>query len=247
MLVAGNWKMHTDLVTARNLARDVVEAIRDPGDVNVVVCPPAVSLHAISEVVRSSPVGLGAQNMHDEEYGAYTGEISAPMLRSVGCQYVILGHSERREYFGETDAGVNAKIKRAFMHDLVPIVCVGELLEDRQAGRAQDVVRTQVEGALAGIAVDDPDWLVMAYEPVWAIGTGETATPKQAQEMHGLIRSLLKERFGENKGRKVEILYGGSVKPQNAEELFEQQDVTGGLIGGASLNAEDFVAIVRAA
>lgn len=239
--------MYTDLVTARNLAREVVEALRDPGHVNVIVCPPAVSLHAISEVVRSTPVGLGAQNMHGEEYGAYTGEISAPMLRSVGCQYVILGHSERRQFFGETDAGVNEKIKRAFMHDLVPIVCVGETLDERKAGAAQHVVRRQVEGVLDGIAVDDPDWLVMAYEPVWAIGTGETATPKQAQEMHALIRGILKEHFGENKGRKVEILYGGSVKPHNAEELFDQQDVTGGLIGGASLSAEDFVAIVRAA
>ncbi len=247
MLVAGNWKMYTDLVTARSLAKDVVEAIGDPGKVKVVVCPPAVSLHAISEIVRSTPVGLGAQNMHEEEYGAYTGEVSAPMLRSVGCQYVILGHSERRQYFGETDEGVNKKIKRAFAHDLVPIACVGETLDERKAGRAEVVVRMQLEGALDGVPVDDPDWLVIAYEPVWAIGTGETATPKQAQEMHALIRRLLKARYGENKGRKIEILYGGSVKPHNAEELFNEQDVTGGLIGGASLRAEDFVAIVRAA
>lgn len=239
--------MNTDLVTARTLVKGVVEAVGDPGNVNVVVCPPSISLHDVSEVIRSTPVGLGAQNMHEEEYGAFTGEVSAPMLRSVGCQYVIIGHSERRQYFGETDDGVNRKIKQAHAHDLVPIVCVGETLEERKAGRAQEVVRTQVTGALDGIAIDNPEWLVVAYEPVWAIGTGETASPKQAQEMHALIRQLLKDRYGENKGRKVEILYGGSVKPGNAEELFREQDVTGGLIGGASLKAEDFAAIVRAA
>lgn len=247
MLVAGNWKMNTDLVTARSLARDVVDAVGDPGEVRVVVCPPSISLHDVSEIIRTTPVGLGAQNMHEKEYGAYTGEVSASMLRSVGCQYVIIGHSERRQYFSETDQGVNQKIRQAHAHDLVPIVCVGETLKERKADRAQDVVRTQLAGALDGITIDDPNWLVLAYEPVWAIGTGETATPKQAQEMHALIRKLLKDRFGENKGRKVEILYGGSVKPDNAAELFDQQDVTGGLIGGASLKAEDFVAIVRAA
>ncbi len=247
MLVAGNWKMYTDLVTARSLAKDVVDAVGDPGGVKVVVCPPSISLHDVSEIIRTTPVGLGAQNMHEEEFGAYTGEVSAPMLRSVGCQYVIVGHSERRQYFGETDHGVNRKIKQAHAHDLVPIVCVGETLEERKGDRAQEVVRTQVNGALNGIAIDDPNWLVLAYEPVWAIGTGETATPKQAQEMHALIRQLLKDRYGENKGRKIEILYGGSVKPGNAAELFGEQDVTGGLIGGASLKADDFVAIVRAA
>jgi triosephosphate isomerase len=185
--------------------------------------------------------------MHEEDYGAFTGEISAPMLRSVGCQYVILGHSERRQYFGETDRGVNTKIKQAYAHDLVPIVCVGETLDQRKSGRAEEVVRTQLDGALDGIAVDDPALLVVAYEPVWAIGTGETATPQQAQEMHALIRRLLTDRYGESMASAIEILYGGSVKPHNAAELFSQQDVTGGLIGGASLKAEDFVAIVRAA
>lgn len=247
MLVAGNWKMFTDLITARSLAKEVVDAVGSPGDVNVVVCPPAISLHAISEIVRTTRVGLGAQNMHEEDYGAFTGEVSAPMLRSVGCQYVILGHSERRQYFAETDRGVNTKIKQAYAHDLVPIVCVGETLEQRKSERAEEVVRTQLDGALDGIAVDDPALLVVAYEPVWAIGTGETATPQQAQEMHALIRRLLTDRYGGSMASAIEILYGGSVKPHNAAELFSQQDVTGGLIGGASLNAEDFVAIVRAA
>jgi triosephosphate isomerase len=185
--------------------------------------------------------------MHEVDYGAFTGEVSAPMLRSVGCQYVILGHSERRQFFGETDEGINRKIKQAHAHDLVPIVCVGETLEERRAGREKEVVRRQVTKGLEGITIEDPDWLVVAYEPVWAIGTGETATPLQAQEMHALIRSLLKERYGENKGRKVHILYGGSVKPNNAVELFGQQDVNGGLIGGASLSAGDFVEIIQAA
>jgi triosephosphate isomerase len=246
MLVAGNWKMNTDLVTGRVLAREVVDGLGDPGDVSVVLCPPFISLHAVSEIVRSTPVGLGAQNMHTDDNGAFTGEVSAPMLRSVGCQYVIIGHSERRQFFGETDEGVNRKIKQAFANDLVPIVCVGEMLDERRAGREGEVVRRQVTGALDGMTVDDPAWLVIAYEPVWAIGTGETATPRQAQEMHALIRGMLKEKYGETKGRKVQILYGGSVKPGNAAELFSQQDVNGGLIGGASLSAKDFIQIVHA-
>lgn len=245
MLVAGNWKMNTDLVIARSLAREVVEAVGDPGDVTVVVCPPFVSLHDVSEVVRNTPVGLGAQNMHEEDSGAFTGEISASMLRSVGSQYVILGHSERRQYFEETSEGVNRKIKQALSHDLIPIMCVGETLEERQGGREEEVVGEQIVRGLEGVSIDDPDWLVVAYEPVWAIGTGETATPKQAQEMHAFIRARLKGRYGETMGRDVQILYGGSVKPHNAAELFGQDDVNGGLIGGASLDAADFAEIVQ--
>lgn len=247
MFVAGNWKMNTDLVTARSLARDVVEAVGDPGDVRVVVCPPYISLHDVSEVVRNTPVDLGAQNVHQEESGAFTGEVSAAMLRSVGCRFVIIGHSERRQYFGESEQTVNAKIKQARAHDLRPIVCVGETLEERKSNRAQDVVGSQLEGALAGITVESPEELTIAYEPVWAIGTGETATPEQAQEMHAFIRDRLAETYGASKARQIEILYGGSVKPDNAAELFEKGDVDGGLIGGASLKAEDFAAIVAAA
>jgi triosephosphate isomerase len=247
MFIAGNWKMYTDLITARQLARSVVEAVGDPKDVRVAVCPPFVSLHAVSEVLRGSPIGLGAQNMYFEDEGAFTGEVSAPMLRSVGCQYVILGHSERRQFFGETDASVNRKVKQAHARDLVPIVCVGEMLADRRAGREEEVVRVQVRGALDGISVEDPDRLVIAYEPVWAIGTGETATPQQAQDMHAFIRGLLVEHFGEVLARKIQIQYGGSVKGANAAELFAQPDVDGGLIGGASLKAAEFAAIVQAA
>ncbi len=245
MLVAGNWKMNTDLVTARTLAREVVEAVGDPGDVDVVVCPPYISLHDVSEIVRNTPVGLGAQNMHAEDSGAFTGEVSASMLRSVGSQYVILGHSERRQYFGETSAGVNRKLKQALAHDLVPIMCVGETLEERKAGDAEKVVGEQISHGLDGVSVDDPSRLVVAYEPVWAIGTGETATPKQAQEMHAFIRARLASRYGGTKAREMHILYGGSMKPHNADELLGQDDVDGGLIGGASLKASDFAAIVQ--
>lgn len=247
MFVAGNWKMNTDLVTARTLSRQVVEAIGDPGEVKVVVCPPFVSLHDVSEIVRNTPVDLGAQNVHEEVSGAYTGEVSAAMLRSVGCRFVIIGHSERRQYFQESETAVNKKIKQAHEHELRPIVCVGETLEERKGGRATEVVGRQLDGALEGIQLHDSSQLVIAYEPVWAIGTGETATPEQAQEMHAFIRERLIETYDKSMAQEIEILYGGSVKPQNAAELFEKDDVDGGLIGGASLKAEDFAAIVKAA
>ena len=247
MLIAGNWKMNTDLAAASQLAQDVVAVLGDPGLVQVAVCPPYISLDAVFGALRGSAVRLGAQNMHHADAGAYTGEVSASMLRSVGCHYVILGHSERRQYFGETDAGVNAKAKQALAHDLTPIVCVGETLDERKAGRERDVVQTQVAGALDGVAVDDPARLIIAYEPVWAIGTGETATPDQAQAMHAFIRSLLGQSFGGDFVRDVHLLYGGSMKLANAESLLLQQDVDGGLIGGASLKADAFSAIVRAA
>ncbi len=247
MLIAGNWKMNTDLAAASHLAQDVVAAIGDSGTVQVVVCPPFISLDAVFGALRGSAVRLGAQNMHHADAGPYTGEVSAPMLRSVGCDYVILGHSERRQYFGETDAGVNLKVKQALAHGLVPIVCVGETLDERKAGHERDVVQTQVAGALDGVSVDDPAHLVFAYEPVWAIGTGETATPEQAQAMHAFIRELLGQSFDENFARDVHLLYGGSMNPDNARTLLLKQDVDGGLIGGASLKADAFSAIVRAA
>ncbi len=246
MLIAGNWKMNTDLAAATQLAQDVVAAVGDPGAVQVAVCPPFISLDAVFGALRGSAVKLGAQNMHAADAGAYTGEVAAPMLRSVGCDYVILGHSERRQYFGETDAGVNAKVKQALANGLIPIICVGEVLDERRAGRENEVVQTQVAGALDGVSVDDPARLVIAYEPVWAIGTGETATPAQAQDMHAFIRGLLSKRFGESFARDIHILYGGSMKPANAADLLSQTDVDGGLIGGASLKADSFAAIVQA-
>lgn len=245
MLIAGNWKMNTTLDTARALAKDVVAAVGDPGAVQVALCPPFVCLDAVFNVLRGSDLKLGAQNSHHVDDGAYTGEISAPMLRSVGCDYVILGHSERRQYFGETDEGVNSKVKQALSHGLIPIVCVGEVLEERRAGHEQAVVQAQVEKALEGVTLADASHLVIAYEPVWAIGTGETATPEQAQEMHAFIRSLLKQQYGEL-APDIHLLYGGSMKPDNAADLLSQPDVDGGLIGGASLKADAFAAIVAA-
>ena len=245
MLVAGNWKMNTDLAEAVRLASDVAREV-ESGDVTVAVCPPFISLEAVAEMLRESPVRLGAQTMHYEESGAFTGEISAPMLTSVGCHYVILGHSERRQLFGETDEAVGEKVRTALRHGLVPILCVGETLDEREAGEEEAVVRRQLGGALGGVTLDDGAALVVAYEPVWAIGTGRTASPEQAQAMHAFIREDLSKRFG-NDGRAVEILYGGSVKPDNAADLFAQPDIDGGLIGGASLDAGSFAAIVAAA
>ena len=245
MLVAGNWKMHTDLSEAVRLASEVARTVENE-DVAVAVCPPFISLEAVAEMLRDSTVRLGAQTMHDEEKGAFTGEVSAPMLVSVGCHYVILGHYERPQLFGETDESVNRKVKAAMQHGLVPIVCVGETLEEREAGEAEVVVRRQLDAGLDGIALDAADTLVVAYEPVRAIGTGKTATPEQAQDMHRTIRDRLTELLGAS-GSEVELLYGGSVKPGNAAELFAQNDIDGGLIGGASLDAEQFAAIVAAA
>ncbi len=245
MLIAGNWKMHTVPDEARALARGVVEAVDAP-DVEVALCPPFVSLPAVANVVRGTPVHLGAQTMHEADEGAYTGEVSAPMLRAVGCRYVILGHSERRQHVGETDEAVNATARQALAHELAPIICVGETLEEREAGRAEAVVRAQVEGALREVEVTDPAQLVLAYEPVWAIGTGRSATPDQAQAMHAMIRRLLGERFGEAVGGSVHLLYGGSMKPHNAADLLGRADIDGGLIGSASLAAGSFAAIVEA-
>ena len=244
MLIAGNWKMNTDARTASKLAQDVCAAVRNPAPADAAVCPPFVHLAAVGHVLKGTPVALGAQNLHASPKGAFTGEISAGMLVSVGCRYVILGHSERRQYFGETDALVNAKVHRALASALNPIICVGEVLADRKADRASEVVAAQLRGALDG--VESAASLVIAYEPVWAIGTGETATPDQAQGMHAFIRALLTEQFGSADAAAIRILYGGSMKPANAADLVGQPDVDGGLIGGASLNAESFAAIVRA-
>ena len=247
MLVAGNWKMNTDLTGARQLASAVVSAIDANTSVDVAVCPPFMSLDAVFSAVHGSPIRVGAQDMHWETSGAYTGAISAAMLRSVGCHYVILGHSERRQYFGESDETVNRKVHRALESKLVPIVCVGEKLDDRDAGVENDVVASQMRLGLEDVKVDWPSGLVVAYEPVWAIGTGRTASPEQAEAMHGHIRGLLAELLGDAVGGQIRILYGGSVKPGNAAELFSRKDVDGGLIGGASLAAHDFAEIVRAA
>lgn len=246
MLVAGNWKMNTDLKGALRLASEVVRRTEaDAWTVDVAVCPPSVWLDAVREKLRGSRVTLGAQNAHPAESGAYTGEISVSMVDALGCQYVIVGHSERRQLFGETDAFVGEKVGAVRGRGVTPILCVGETLEERQDGSAETVVQRQLDGALQDITLTD-DRLVVAYEPVWAIGTGETASPAQAQAMHAMIRAHLARLLG-TRGQTVPLLYGGSVKPGNAAELFAESDIDGGLIGGASLDAESFAAIVRAA
>ena len=247
MLIAGNWKMHMDAKGAAELARGVIDVASNAGAVKVALCPPFVHLSALSNILKSSYVQLGAQNMHAADSGAYTGEVSASMLLSVGCHYVIVGHSERRQFFGETNASVGAKVRQALHTGLVPIICVGEHLREREAGVEREVVAWQVKFALKSLRQVSPNAFVIAYEPIWAIGTGETATPDQAQEMHALIRSLLVKQFGGEIANGIHILYGGSMKPANARTLLVQPDVDGGLIGGASLKAQDFGAIVKAA
>lgn len=237
--------MNTSLSEAVRLASEVARVIdADDREVTVGMCPPAIWLEAVAERVRASPVWVGAQNVHPEASGAFTGEVSVPMLREVGCTAVIVGHSERRQFFGETSAFVARKVRAALDGDLVPILCVGETLEEREAGNARQVVLDQLNASLDGVADVANGRLVVAYEPVWAIGTGRTASPEQAQEMHAAIREHLDSRLP---GVEVPLLYGGSVKPGNAEDLFRQPDIQGGLIGGASLTAESFVAIVEAA
>jgi len=246
-LIAGNWKMNKTSADAVALVTDIVAAVGRQADVDVVVCPPFTSLEAVGKALEGSTVRLGAQNMHPEASGAFTGEISAGMLRALFATHVILGHSERRAYFGETDAFVNKKVVVALKNQLKPILCVGETLAERESGSTLKVVQTQLEGGLAGVSKDDAATVVIAYEPVWAIGTGKVATTEQAQEVHAFIRSLLVKLFGDVIAQKVRILYGGSMKPSNAPELLAQKDIDGGLIGGAALETRSFVDLVNAA
>lgn len=246
-IVAGNWKMNLDRVKARDLAAAVAARAAEAGTTELVLCPPAVYVETVATALGgSSPVALGAQNMHDQSSGAFTGEVAPPMLLDLGCRYVILGHSERRTLFGETDAVVNAKARAALAAGLTPIVCVGETLEEREGGRTAAVVTTQVQGSLAGLTPADLEKIVVAYEPVWAIGTGKVATPQQAQEVHALIRGLLGGLASPAVAAKVRIQYGGSVKPDNAADLAVQPDIDGALVGGASLKADDFLGIAKA-
>lgn len=219
-----------------------------PDNVDVLVCPPTISLKTASEELQEAEgIDLGGQNVHSEDNGAYTGEVSTQMLKEVNCEYVILGHSERRQYFGETDKTVNAKTVKALEDGLRPVICVGESLKQRKANEHKLVVRKQVEAALIGVEKQQAEQLVIAYEPIWAIGTGETATPDQAQEMHAMIREVLADLYSQDTADGIQILYGGSMKPHNAEELLSQSDVDGGLIGGASLKADSFTDIIKIA
>lgn len=247
-LIAGNWKMNKGPSEAESLLVKLKEEIPEiPESVDVLVCPPYTSITAANNSLQGYDAQIGAQNMHFENNGAFTGEISPGMLQEVGCTYVILGHSERRQYFAETDELVNKKATKALAEDLTPVICVGESLDQRKAGNHVDIVRAQVEKALNGINEQDVTDVVIAYEPIWAIGTGETASPEQAQEMHADIRSVLSDLYSDEAADQIQILYGGSMKPHNADELLNQPDVDGGLIGGASLKGDSFAAIIRIA
>mgnify|MGYP005842347209 CR=1 FL=1 len=244
-MVAGNWKMNKTRAEAVALVEEIQAALGGFDAVETVVCVPFTDLDVVGPRLKGTPIGLGAQNVHWEKSGAFTGEISAAMLVELGCAWVIVGHSERRQYFGETDETVNRRARAALAAGVRPIVCVGETLEERDRGVTAQVVETQTRRALADFAPGDWTRTVIAYEPVWAIGTGRTATPQQAQEVHALIRRVIAELAGEAVAAGVRVLYGGSMKPSNARELMGQPDIDGGLIGGAALEAKSFVDIVR--
>jgi triosephosphate isomerase len=248
LFVAGNWKMNPPTAEeAVALAEEVKAGVGQAADVRVAVCPPSVFLHQVDAVLAGSPVGMGGQNMHWKPEGAFTGEVSGAMLVDAGCTHVILGHSERRHGLGETDAQVNAKLHTALAVQLIPIVCIGETREEREAGQTEDVLNRQLTGSLAGLSPEQMAGTVLAYEPVWAIGTGLTATPSQAQAAHAFIRDWLAGGFGTATAGRVVVQYGGSVRPDCAAELMDCPDIDGALVGGASLKPADFLAIFQAA
>ncbi|MBN1398827.1 MAG: triose-phosphate isomerase [Bacteroidetes bacterium] len=247
-IIAGNWKMNKDLNESVELINGLKAKLATlPKGVQAIICPPYISLAQAKDLLKGSPIELGAQNMYHEDEGAFTGEISPKMLKSAGCKYVILGHSERRQYFGDTDASINTKVKKALTSGLIPIICVGETLQEREKNITNQVITTQVKGCLKDISAADIEKSIIAYEPVWAIGTGKVATPQQAQDVHKLIRGLLTQLYGSATAEKVVTQYGGSVKPDNAKELLHQPDIDGALVGGACLKADSFAAIVQAA
>lgn len=246
-IIAGNWKMHgTRAETERLLSALQLQSAGDAcSDREVIVAPPFTALETAARLLAGSPIRLAAQNLYWEPHGAFTGEVSGPMLQELGCSYVILGHSERRQFFGETDEQVARKVKAAQAHSLIPIICVGETLEERENGSTTTIIARQVQGALQGQTPTEVASLVIAYEPVWAIGTGRTATPAQAQEIHTAIRALLAALTNQSTAAEVRILYGGSVKPENVDGIMAQADIDGALVGGASLQADAFARIVR--
>lgn len=247
-IVAGNWKMHNDLNESKELINGILSGLKNEKyNCEVIVCPPYTSLTEAANLLNGSEVKLGAQNMHFEDKGAFTGEISAGMLKSSGCEYVILGHSERRTIFNEKNDVINKKIKKALSAGLKPIFCIGETLDERESGVTNDVVKTQVVEGLKEISENELKNIVVAYEPVWAIGTGKTATPEQAQEVHAFIRSLIEELYSKEAAEELTIQYGGSVKPDNAAELLGQKDIDGALVGGACLKADSFIGIIKSA
>jgi len=246
-IVAGNWKMNNDLDASKSLVKNIIKKLKKKSlkNTRVIVAPTFVNLQKVASKAKKTKVEVAAQNMHQAKSGAFTGEVSAEMLKSVGVKIVILGHSERREYFGETDAILAEKVNAALENKLEVIFCFGEVLEDRKSDNHFKVVESQIKNGLFHLEASEWKNIVLAYEPVWAIGTGETASPEQAQEMHAFIRKIVTDKYNSDVAENVSILYGGSVKPANAKEIFSKEDVDGGLIGGAALNADDFVALVN--
>jgi triosephosphate isomerase len=246
-VIAGNWKMHKTNTEAEQLAEAIKGKTTSIEKTQMIICPPATALTTVSSVVKGSQIAVGAQNMYWEDQGAFTGELSSEMIKSTGATYVILGHSERRQYFSETDETVNKKALHALRTNLNPIVCIGESLEQREQGITNDVIDKQINGALKDVTADQMTRIILAYEPIWAIGTGKTATPDQAQDVHAFIRSKLQTMYDAATSNSVIIQYGGSVKPTNASELLSQEDIDGALVGGACLEAESFSGIINAA
>ncbi len=244
-IIAGNWKMNKTTGEAGDLAAELIPLVSAVKDRDIVLAPPFTSLEAVSETIKGTNISLSAQNMHWEDKGAFTGEISAEMLLDLNCKYVIIGHSERRQFFGETDETVNKKVKQSFKKGLQPIMCVGETLAEREAGKLNEIINRQVAGGLKDIGSDDMKKVVIAYEPVWAIGTGKTATPEQANEVHALIRQKVKSLYDAEIAEGIRIQYGGSVTPENVSSLMAKPDIDGALVGGASLKPESFAALVN--
>jgi triosephosphate isomerase len=240
-IIAGNWKMYKTLTEAVDFVKKLKPEVADVHDKTILICPPFPVLKDVCDVAADSNIAVGGQNLYWEDEGAFTGEVSGPMLKAVGCKYVIIGHSERRQYFGETDQTVNKKIFAAIKHNLMPIVCVGETLEQREKGETFKIIERQIKDGLHSLDIGHWSLVIIAYEPVWAIGTGKTATPEQAQEVHAFIRGLLPKEVAQE----VRILYGGSVKPENVKELMAQPDIDGGLVGGASLQSKSFAGLIK--
>lgn len=247
-IIAGNWKMHKTGEEASSFARELKRKTFNISKTEIIICPPFTALVPVYEIIKESRIKMGAQNVHWESSGAYTGEISAEMIERAGCRYVVIGHSERRQYFGETDQSVNKKIKKTLTTtSLIPIVCIGETLQQREDGQTRTVVKSQLSQGIESLSQDQMKRLVIAYEPVWAIGTGVTATPQQAEEVHLFIRELIGQIFNSQLADSTHILYGGSVKPDNINDLLLQKNIDGGLVGGASLNIDSYVTMIKLA
>lgn len=246
-IIGGNWKMHRGTPKdAKEMLEDLIPLVKDIKNVDIVIVPPFTALSVV-DIIQGTNIKIGAQNMYFEDKGAFTGEISGSFLKTIGCEYVVLGHSERRDIFKESDDLINAKLKKALSIELKSIVCIGEHLEEREEGKTKEVIKAQFEGTFKGLTKEEIITTIIAYEPIWAIGTGKTATPEQADEVHQYIRDLLIDSYDKDTAHLVRIQYGGSVKPNNALELFQKENIDGGLVGGASLNADSFAEIIKAA